>query len=129
MDLRKVMEEYYLFMKVEKTASVKTIYAYRSDLNQLADFLEKNNLNPFTVDAISQPLIHKFLLYLGENFDYIPATLSRRVNCLRSFTKLMTCGFRIKLCFTCLRTPVCEEQSFSPCPGIIWILRIRRLQS
>jgi len=84
-DLRKVMEEYYLFMKVEKTASVKTIYAYRSDLNQLADFLEKEGLNPFTVDAISQPLIHKFLLYLGENFDYKPATLSRRVNCLRSF--------------------------------------------
>jgi site-specific recombinase XerD len=79
------MEEYYLFMRVEKTASIKTIYAYRSDLNQLAEFLEKEGLNPFTADAISQPLIHKFLLYLGENFDYKPATLARRVNCLRSF--------------------------------------------
>jgi len=85
MDLREVIEEFLLFMKVEKTASHQTIYAYRSDLNQLVKFLEKQNLIPFTVDAVSQPLLHKFLLYLGETFNYKPATLARRVNCLRSF--------------------------------------------
>lgn len=85
MDLRDVMEEFFLYMKVEKTASDQTIYAYRSDLKQFLGFLEKSNLNPFTVDAVSQPLLHKFLLYLGETFNYKPATLSRRVNCLRSF--------------------------------------------
>ncbi len=85
MDLRDVMEEFYLFMKVEKSASVQTIYAYRSDLMQLMTFIEKKNLDPLTVDAISQPLLHKFLLYLGETYNYKPATLARRVNCLRSF--------------------------------------------
>ncbi|MEW6662057.1 MAG: site-specific integrase [Bacillota bacterium] len=52
MDLREVMEEFLVYMKVEKNASEQTIYAYRSDISQLVEFMESIGLAS-PVEAVS----------------------------------------------------------------------------
>ena len=64
MDLREITEEFLTYLRVEKSTSVCTDYAYRADLNRLAEFMENQGLKP-QVEAVNQPLVHKYLISLG----------------------------------------------------------------
>lgn len=83
MDLRLVIEEFFAYLRVEKNASKLTIYSYRSDLQKFLGFLEEQSVE-LRVEAVNHQLANKFFLFLGDKYNFHPATIGRMVNCLRS---------------------------------------------
>lgn len=83
-DLREITEEFLTYLRVEKNTTSCTDYAYRADLNRLAEYMEDQKMKP-EVEAVSQPLVHKSLVHQAQTKNYQPATVARKINCIRSF--------------------------------------------
>ena len=73
-------------LELERGLSRNTLEAYRSDLQQFADFLERHELDPLTVQT---PDLLTFVSELAtgtpERPPVAPSTLQRKIACLRSF--------------------------------------------
>ena len=73
-------------LELERGLSRNTLEAYRSDLQQFADFLERHELDPLTVQT---PDLLTFVSELAtgtpERPAVAPSTLQRKIACLRSF--------------------------------------------
>jgi integrase/recombinase XerD len=73
-------------LELERGLSRNTLEAYRSDLQQFADFLERHELDPLTVQT---PDLLTFVSELAtgtpERPPAAPSTLQRKIACLRSF--------------------------------------------
>ncbi len=78
--------DFLAHLELERGLSRNTLEAYRSDLQQYGEFLERRGLDPLT---ISPPELSEFLTELAsgaaERRPVAPATLQRKVACLRSF--------------------------------------------
>src|ERR1700679_2915337 len=78
--------DFLAYLELERGLSRNTLEAYRSDLQQLGEFLERAGVDPLAVDG---PLLSRFVSELAEGRDgrrpAAPATLQRKVACLRSF--------------------------------------------
>jgi integrase/recombinase XerD len=78
--------DFLAYLELERGLSRNTLEAYRSDLQQLGEFLGRHGVDPLDVDG---PLLSQFVSELAEGReDRRPAaasTLQRKVACLRSF--------------------------------------------
>jgi integrase/recombinase XerD len=78
--------DFLAYLELERGLSRNTLEAYRSDLQQLGEFLAKRDLDPIDVDG---PVLGQFVTQLAIGGDgrkpAAPATLQRKVACLRSF--------------------------------------------
>jgi integrase/recombinase XerD len=74
------------YLELERGLSRNTLEAYRSDLQQFGEFLGRRGLDPLAVTA---PDLAAFVSELAEGHDgrppVAPATLQRKIACLRSF--------------------------------------------
>jgi integrase/recombinase XerD len=74
------------YLELERGLSRNTLEAYRSDLQQFADFLERRGLDPLEVQTTD---LTAFISELATGADgrraAAPATLQRKIACLRSF--------------------------------------------
>jgi integrase/recombinase XerD len=74
------------YLELERGLSRNTLEAYRSDLAQFGDFLGRRGLDPLEVAPID---LAAFISELAEGHDgrppVAPATLQRKIACLRSF--------------------------------------------
>jgi integrase/recombinase XerC len=77
----KELEAFIAFLKHEKNASPHTIYNYRGDLLQLAQFLENKKLNLKDIDNIA---LRGFLAVLYERGEK-KSTVGRKLAAIRSF--------------------------------------------
>jgi integrase/recombinase XerD len=84
--LERLTLDFLAYLELERGLSRNTLEAYRSDLAQLADFLQRRGLN---VLATTHGDLAGFLSELAEGSDdrppVAPATLQRKAACLRSF--------------------------------------------
>src|SRR5947199_3495267 len=74
------------YLELERGLSRNTLEAYRSDLQQFGEFLDRRGLSPL---KLTPPDLSDFISELAEGRDdrpaCAPATLQRKIACLRSF--------------------------------------------
>jgi len=74
------------YLEIERGLSRNTLEAYRSDLQQFGQFLHRRKLDPLAVAPVD---LAAFVSELAEGHDgrspVAPATLQRKIACLRSF--------------------------------------------
>ncbi len=73
-------------LELERGLSRNTLEAYRSDLQQYADFLERHELDPLAVKTTDlTAFISELATGTPERAAAAPSTLQRKIACLRSF--------------------------------------------
>ena len=84
--LSELMLDFLGYLELERGLSRNTLEAYRSDIQQFGEFLARRGLDPLTITPVQLPL---FVSELADGRDgrpaVAPATLQRKVACLRSF--------------------------------------------
>jgi len=74
------------YLELERGLSRNTLEAYRSDLQQFNEFLERRELDPLRVQTTDlTAFISELASGSGERPAAAPATLQRKIACLRSF--------------------------------------------
>ena len=88
-DARPITELTFDFLghlELERGLSRNTLEAYRSDLQQFGEFLERHRLDPLTVHTTDlSAFISELATATPERAPAAPATLQRKIACLRSF--------------------------------------------
>ena len=88
--LNELTLDFLAYLELERGLSRNTLEAYRSDLQQLGEFLGRHGVDPLAVDAA---LLSEFVSELAEGRDdrrpAAASTLQRKVACLRSFYRHM----------------------------------------
>jgi integrase/recombinase XerD len=78
--------DFLAYLELERGLSRNTLDAYRTDLQQLGEFLDRRLVDPIAVDG---PLLAEFISELADGRDgrrpVAATTLQRKVACLRSF--------------------------------------------
>src|SRR5438552_12927249 len=78
--------DFLAYLELERGLSRNTLEAYRSDLQQYGQFLDRQRSDPL---AVGSPELAAFVSELasghGERAPVAPATLQRKIACLRSF--------------------------------------------
>jgi integrase/recombinase XerD len=84
--LADLMLDFLAYLELERGLSRNTLEAYRSDLQQFGEFLGRRRLDPLTITAVQ---LAAFVSELADGREerpaVAPATLQRKVACLRSF--------------------------------------------
>jgi integrase/recombinase XerD len=81
--MSKRLDEFLVFLAVEKGASSNTIAAYKNDLQQLADFIGSHG-NSRTWQKLVRSDIQDFILNLKDR-GYTETSVARKVAAVRSF--------------------------------------------
>ena len=88
-DVRRITDLTFDFLghlELERGLSRNTLEAYRSDLQQFADFLERHQLDPVSVQSTDlNAFVSELATGTPERPAAAPATLQRKIACLRSF--------------------------------------------
>jgi integrase/recombinase XerD len=88
-DTRPITELTFDFLghlELERGLSRNTLEAYRSDLQQFAEFLERQSLDPLAVHTTDlSAFISELATATPDRPAAAPATLQRKIACLRSF--------------------------------------------
>jgi len=78
--------DFLAYLKLERGLSNNTVEAYRADLAQLGEFLERRGVDPLEVDGQDLAAFVTELAGGGQRGrPAAPATLQRKIACLRSF--------------------------------------------
>lgn len=75
-----VLQDYLLYLAVEKGLSDNTVESYRRDLMQFGEWLEKYNETLATMDQL---VIRKYQSHLGEKLK--PSSMARKTTALKGF--------------------------------------------
>ena len=77
------------FLEVERNASPETVRNYRSDLHQLASFLQREPAaGSLRVDQVTTEQLRSYLHWLDRKGEK-PSSLARKLACLRSFYRFL----------------------------------------
>src|SRR5689334_23457338 len=78
--------DFLAYLELERGLSRNTLEAYRSDLQQFGEFLERHGLDPLAVHTTDlSAFISELATATPERPAAAPATLQRKIACLRSF--------------------------------------------
>lgn len=96
--MRDDIENFLNHLKVEKGFSINTVWAYRNDLSQLAEYAEKDAGNRRVMPAWAGFDRHAFMSYLLwiKEKGYVAATVARKAAASKSFFKFMLDEGKIK---------------------------------
>ncbi|MDP2729337.1 MAG: site-specific tyrosine recombinase XerD [Dehalococcoidales bacterium] len=96
--MKEDISRFLTYFTVEKGFSENTLAAYRNDLLQLADFIEKEAAKQGVIPSwsnFSRQDMLRYLLILKEK-DYANTTLARKVAAIKSFFKFMVAEGNLK---------------------------------
>ncbi|MFW9854839.1 MAG: tyrosine recombinase XerC [Candidatus Thorarchaeota archaeon] len=82
------IEEFLLFLEVEKNYSAKTIKEYSYDLELFKQSLSSEGLDK-KIEKATTTDVRRFLLFLKRDKDYAPRSLHRKICALKSFYKYL----------------------------------------
>src|SRR5947209_12499543 len=84
--LNELMFDFLAYLELERWLSRNTLEAYRSDLQQYGEFLERRGIDPLEITSVA---LGEFFSELadgrGDRKPVAASTLQRKVACLRSF--------------------------------------------
>lgn len=105
-----LLDQFMLYLKIEKNASQHTIHNYQRDILQFMDFVSRQGAEEALLIQITPVLIRSYLAYLKSE-QYAKATIMRRIAALRSFFRFL-CRESIisENVFTTIRTPKLEKK-------------------
>ena len=78
---RPIIENYYIYLRLEKGLSENTLSAYKRDISKLQSFLSKQNIE---LEAVDSDLLHQFVIWMAET-RIKPRSQARILSGLRSF--------------------------------------------
>lgn len=84
-EIKDTLDDYLLFLAIEKGLSDNTITSYRTDISQFLEWLEKQKQ---ALSAIAQLTIREYKYYL--NAQYKSTTVSRKLTALKGFVDYLT---------------------------------------
>lgn len=84
-EIKDTLDDYLLFLAIEKGLSDNTITSYRTDISQFLEWLEKQKQ---ALSAIDQLTIREYKYYL--NAQYKSTTVSRKLTALKGFVNYLT---------------------------------------
>lgn len=84
-EIKDTLDDYLLFLAIEKGLSDNTITSYRTDISQFLEWLEKQKQ---ALSAIDQLTIREYKYYL--NAQYKSTTVSRKLTALKGFANYLT---------------------------------------
>jgi len=78
--------DFLAYLELERGLSRNTLEAYRSDLQQYGEFLARHGLDPLTAQPRDlAAFVSELATGQGDRAAVAPATLQRKIACLRSF--------------------------------------------
>jgi integrase/recombinase XerD len=78
--------DFLAYLELERGLSRNTLEAYRSDLQQLGEFLTRRGVDPLEVETADlQAFVSELATGGGRRAPVAPATLQRKIACMRSF--------------------------------------------
>jgi len=77
------IDDFLTFLTVEKGYSKNTIEAYKNDLSQFAQFLQKQGINDWR--QVNKESLTDFILDMKEEREYSSSTVARKVAAVRAF--------------------------------------------
>ena len=81
-----LMLDFLAYLELERGLSRNTLSAYRSDLEQLGEFLDRRGVDPLGVSTADlAAFVTELATGGGDRRPAAPATLQRKIACLRSF--------------------------------------------
>lgn len=84
--VNELMLDFLAYLELERGLSRNTLDAYRSDLQQLGEYLERVGVGPLDADgATLSAFVSELAEGTGGRRPAAPATLQRKIACLRSF--------------------------------------------
>ncbi|MED4454895.1 tyrosine-type recombinase/integrase [Metabacillus fastidiosus] len=87
--LQHAIDEFLLYLEIEKNYSQHTLDGYSYDLKLFKDFLVKHDRS-LALNDISKTLVRRFLQEKITKDKMQARTIHRKISCLRSFTKYCT---------------------------------------
>ncbi len=88
--LTELLLDFLGYLELERGLSRNTLEAYRSDLQQFGQFLARERLDPLEISATQLAAFVSELAGSGSGASGVaPATLQRKVACLRSFYRYL----------------------------------------
>jgi len=89
MNLEECINLYLKYLKFEKNLTPNSIYAYKKDLIQFKNYLEKNNIKD--INKINLEIFRQFLKYL-DKFKYSNQTVIRKYSSYNNFFIFLESG-------------------------------------
>jgi integrase/recombinase XerD len=88
--LTELVLDFLGYLELERGLSRNTLEAYRSDLQQLGQFLDRHGIDPLTITSSQlAAFVSELADGAGPRAAVAPATLQRKVACLRSFYRYL----------------------------------------
>ncbi len=85
MILRQAIDEFLLYLQVERNYSPNTLDSYEYDLKTFQDFLVRHNRSTQLEDLIPTT-IRRFIQEMVVKYDLKPRTMARKISCLKSLS-------------------------------------------
>ncbi|MBR4454023.1 MAG: tyrosine recombinase [Bacteroidales bacterium] len=83
------ISDFRVFLKIDKSLSNNTIYAYEHDIKMFSDFLCQDETKTVGIEDLNEKEVRRFLAYLAT-LDYISeATQARVLSGLKTFCKFL----------------------------------------
>ncbi|MGE7623246.1 site-specific integrase [Viridibacillus sp. NPDC096237] len=86
MHLRAVIDEFVLYIEIEKNYSVNTATSYEYDLQLFLTFLTDHGCST-CLNEITKTQVRRFIQYLLGSLNLKPRSVNRKISSLKSFTK------------------------------------------
>lgn len=97
--LREKMEDFFVFLEVEKNSSKNTLRAYRADLKQLLEFWKRIAEKEPTMKNAFSKILRRYVVFLFYK-KISKVSLARKMSCFRSFQLfLKSNGIKINVDF------------------------------
>ena len=87
-EFKKKVEEYFVFLEVEKNVSIHTLRAYRGDLEQFLEFWQRIIKKEPKGDRSFNKIVRRFVLALFYK-KIAKTTLARKLSCMRSIARFL----------------------------------------
>src|SRR5690625_5195665 len=89
MQLQQAIDEFLLYIEIEKNYAQNTVISYELDLQMFHDFLVTHNRS-LEVNDINKTIVRRFIREKIVQDKLKPRTMHRKISSLRSFTKYCT---------------------------------------
>ena len=87
--MRHLFQKFQHYLMTEKCAASNTVEAYRRDIEQFLQFLEKE-CSVFTVTDLTNQHVKDFLKHLRHTMDIGPKSASRKLSALKTFANYLS---------------------------------------
>jgi len=86
LQLKAAIDEFILYIQIEKNYSSHTVISYEYDLQQFLTFLADHGCSTELMD-ITKTNVRRFIQYQLGTHQQKPRSMNRKISCLKSFTK------------------------------------------